>query len=110
MAYKIKHNSMDNPKMVLTYYERKVIRRTVGVLNTSGVSFEQVSAGILDGKRAICAVLAPQTKSDEIANLRDNLQKCFRKADVILGKGATRTNAPEILYPTIYVVIKETNR
>ena len=95
--------------MELTYYERKVIRRTVGVLNTSSVSFEQVSAGILDGKRAICAVLTPQTKPNVISNLRDNLQKCFRKADVIVGKGATRPCAPEIIYPTIYVVIKESN-
>lgn len=96
--------------MTLTYYERKVIQRTAGVLNTTGVSFEQVTAGILDGKRAICAVLTPQTKSDEISNLQENLQKCFRKADVIIGKGATRPNAPEICYPTVYVVIKGPNK
>lgn len=92
--------------MALTYYERKVIQRTVGVLNTIGVSFERVTAGILNGKRAICAVLTPQTKSDEISNLQENLQKCFRKAVVIIGKGATRPHAPEIRYPTVYVVIK----
>lgn len=96
--------------MALTYYERKVIQRTVGVLNTIGVSFEQVTAGTLEGKRAICAVLTPQTKSDEIANLQENLQKCFRKANVIIGKGATRPYAPEIRYPTVYVVIKGANR
>lgn len=96
--------------MALTYYERKVIQRTVGVLNTIGVSFERVTAGILNGKRAICAVLTPQTKSDEISNLQENLQKCFRKAVVIIGKGATRPHAPEIRYPTVYVVIKGANR
>lgn len=96
--------------MALTYYERKVIQRTVGVLNTTGISFERVTAGILDGKRAICALLTPQTKSDEIANLQENLQKCFRKANVIVGKGATRPHAPEIRYPTVYVVIKGANR
>ena len=96
--------------MALTYYERKSIQRTIGVLHTLCVSFEQVTAGILDGKRAICAVLTPQTKSDEIANLQKNLQKCFRKADVIVGKGASRPNAPEIRYPTVYVVIKGANR
>ena len=96
--------------MALTYYERKVIQRTVGVLNTIGVSFEQVTAGTLEGKRAICAVLTPQTKSDEIAELQENLQKCFRKANVILGKGAVRPQAPEIRYPTVYVVIKGANR
>ena len=96
--------------MALTYYERKVIQRTVGVLNTNGVSFERVTAGTLDGKRAICAVLTPQTKSDEISNLRENLQKRFRKAYVILGNGVTRPYAPEICYPTVYVVIKGANR
>lgn len=96
--------------MALTYYERKVIQRTVGVLNTIGVSFERVTAGILNGKRAICAVLTPQTKSDEISNLQENLQKCFRKADVIIGKGAIRPHATEIRYPTVYVVIKGANR
>lgn len=96
--------------MALTYYERKVIQRTVGVLNTTGISFERVTAGILDGKRAICAVLTPQTKSDEISELQENLQKCFRKANVIVGKGATRPCAPEIRYPTVYVVINGANR
>ena len=96
--------------MALTFYERKVIQRTVGVLNTQGISFEQVTAGSLEGKRAICAVLTPQTKSEEIGELQENLQKCFRKANVIIGKGATRPHAPEIRYPTVYVVIKGANR
>lgn len=96
--------------MALTYYERKILQRTIGVLHTLDTSFEQVTAGILDGKRAICAVLTPQTKSDEIANLQENLQKCFRKANVIVGKGATRPCAPEIRYPTVYIVIKGANR
>lgn len=96
--------------MALTYYERKSIQRTIGVLHTIGISFEQVTAGTLDGKRAICAVLTPQTKSDEIEEFKENLQKCFRKADVIIGKGASRPNAPEIRYPTVYVVIKGANR
>lgn len=96
--------------MALTYYERKILQRTIGVLHTLDTSFEQVTAGILDGKRAICAVLTPQTKSDEIANLQENLQKCFRKANVIIGKVASRPHAPEIRYPTVYVVIKGANR
>lgn len=96
--------------MALTYYERKVIQRTVGVMNTIGVSFEQVTAGTLEGKRAICAVLTPQTKTDEIEEFKEKLQKCFRKANVILGKGATRPYAPEIRYPTVYVVINGANR
>jgi hypothetical protein len=89
--------------MAVTYYERKVIQRTVGVLNTTGVSFERVTAGILDGKRAICAVLTPQTKSDEIANLQENLQKYFRKATVKVGRGATRPYCPETVYQTVYI-------
>ena len=96
--------------MALTYYERKVIQRTVGVLNTIGLSFERITAGSLEGKRAVCAVLTPQTKSAEIEELKENLQKCFRKADVIVGKGATRPHAPEIRYPTVYVVIRGANR
>ena len=96
--------------MALSYYERKVIQRTIGILNTQGISFEMLSAGNLEGKRAICAVLTPQTKTTEIAELQENLQKCFRKARVIVGKGAARSQAPEIIYPTVYVVIKGANR
>ena len=96
--------------MAVSYYEKKIIQRTMGVIDTLDLKLNFISAGTKDGKRAVCAVLDPKTKYEEISNLVTILSKCFRKAEVINGAGAHRPYAPEIEYPNIYIMIKGANR
>jgi hypothetical protein len=96
--------------MAVSYYERKVIQKTIGMIDTLKFKLNFISAGTKDGKRAVCAVLDPQTKEDEIEELITGLSKCFRKAEVVKGAGAHKQYAQEINYPTIYIMIKGANR
>ena len=96
--------------MAVSYYEKKVIQRTMGVIDTLDLKFNFISAGTKDGKRAVCAVMDPETREEEISNLIAVLSKCFRKAEVVNGSGAHKAYAPEIEYPTIYIMIKGQNK
>ena len=96
--------------MAVSYYEKKVIQRTMGVIDTLNLKFNFISASTKDGKRAVCAVMDSGTKDEEISNLIAVLSKCFRKAEVVNGSGAHKAYAPEIRYPTVYVVIKGPNK
>jgi hypothetical protein len=80
------------------------------VIDTLKLNLNFISAGTKDGKRAVCAVMDPQTKEEEVTNLISVLSKCFRKAEVVNGSGAHKQYAPEIEYPTIYIMIKGANR
>ena len=96
--------------MALTYYERKVLNRSIGVVNNHKLDLQLATFGTLDGKRAACLVFYTNITKEQIDELVDDLSKCFRKADVIRGKGCHRSNAPEITYPTVYVMIKGPNK
>lgn len=96
--------------MSLSYYENKVIRKTIDVITRLNLDLSFVSAGTKDGKRAVCAVMEPETKAAEVEKLISNLKKCFPKAEVVKGAGTHKPYAPEINYPTIYIIIKGPNR
>lgn len=96
--------------MAVSYYEKKIIQRTMGMIDTLNLKLNFISAGTKDGRRAVCAVMDPQTKDEEITNLVTSLSKCFRKAEVVNGAGAHKPYAPEIEYPTIYILIKGANQ
>lgn len=96
--------------MAVTYYEKKVMQRTIEVINTLDLDLDFISAGIKDGRRAVCAVMGPDTKDSEVENLVANLRKRFRKDEVVNGAGVTRPYAPEINYPNIYIFIKGPNK
>lgn len=96
--------------MAVTYYEKRVMHRTIEVINTLDLDLDFISAGTKDGRRAVCAVMGPETKDAEVEKLIANLKKCFRKAEVVKGAGAHKPYAPEINYPNIYIIIKGANR
>jgi hypothetical protein len=95
--------------MAVTHYEKKVIQRTIGVIHTLDLNLNFISAGTKDGKRAVCAIMEPETKSDEVEKLIASLKKCFRKAEVVKGAGAHKQYAPEVNYPNVYIIIKGPN-
>lgn len=96
--------------MPLSYYERKILQRSTGVMANMGISYELATVGTLKDKRAACLVLDRFTKEEKIDELTQNLQKCFRKAEVVRGKGTHRPCAPEINYPNIYIIVKGPNK
>lgn len=91
--------------MAVTYYEKKVMQRTIEVINTLDLDLDFISAGIKDGRRAVCAVMGPDTKDSEVENLVANLRKRFRKDEVVKGAGAYKPYAKEIRYPTVFIII-----
>ena len=95
--------------MAVSYYEKKIIQRTIGMIDVLKLKLYYISTGTKDGRRAVCAVMDPQTKEEEITELISNLRKCFRKAEVIKGAGAHKTYAQEINYPTVYILINGAN-
>lgn len=96
--------------MALSYYELKILQRSTGVMASMGISYELVTAGSLNDKRAICIVLDRFIKEEKIDELIQNLQKCFRRAEVVRGKGTHRPCTPEINYPNIYIIVKGPNK
>lgn len=49
-------------------------------------------------------LLDPESPRDEVLRLSQDAQKCFRKATVRMGNGASLPYAPEIIYKTIYLL------
>lgn len=96
--------------MTVSYYERKVVQRTIGTIESLDLDLSFISAGTKDGRRAVCAVMDPQTKDEEISKLISSLSKSFRNAKVVKGAGAHKEYAQEIEYPTVYILIKGPNR
>lgn len=96
--------------MAVTHYEKRVMHRTIEVINTLDLDLDFISAGTKDGRRAVCAVMGPETKDAEVEKLIPNLEKRFRKAEVVKGAGAYKSYAKEICYPTVYIIIKGPNR
>ena len=96
--------------MALSYYELKILQRARGVMANMRISYELVTAGSLNEKRAICIVLDRFTNEEKIDELILNLQKCFRRAEVVRGKGTHRPCTPEINYPNIYIIVKGPNK
>lgn len=96
--------------MALSYYEKKVIQKTIEVINTLDLDLDFISAGTKDGNRAVCAVMDPQTRYAEVDKLIASLKKRFRNAEVVKGACAHKPYAPEITYPNVYIIIKGPNK
>lgn len=96
--------------MAVSYYERKTQQRMLGLINSRCMNLQHTTVGTIRDRRAISFVFAPETLPDVLSHLIEDAKKCFRKVDVIQGKGCHHQYAPEIIYPTIYLVIKGPNK
>lgn len=84
-----------------TAYKTKCRERISGLATTMGLHIISIKDGSLNGELSLCVMFEPQTDIDGIVAAA---QKCFRAAKVVKGKGAFRQYAPEIIYPTLYLV------
>lgn len=96
--------------MALTHYEKKVIQKTIDVIHTLDLNLNFISAGTKDGKRAVCAVMDPQTIDADVDKLIASLKKRLRKAEVVKGAGAHKPYAQELNHPNVYIIIKGPNK
>ena len=87
----------------MNQYQRNCKRRLEGILQTRAVPVHKVSHGSLNGSSSYCFVLEPWSSNLDLAEISASAQKCFRKATVMVGKGAHPTYAPEMNFPTIYL-------
>lgn len=88
----------------LTAYQKKCLDRLEGLASSRGLQVHDHRSGSLEGSRAVCLLLDPESPRDEVLRLSQDAQKCFRKATVRMGNGASLPYAPEIIYKTIYLL------
>ena len=84
-------------------YQRKCKRRLEGLFDASGIPVNAIRSGELGGIKSWCFILEPIVKDFVVVSIVNSAQKCFRKATVKVGRGATRPYCPETVYPTVYI-------
>jgi hypothetical protein len=82
-------------------YKSKCRERIQGLAKSLGLNIHSIKDGSLGEEPCLCLVFEPGTDLQEIT---ESAQKCFRAARVVKGRGASLPYAPEIIYPTLYLV------
>lgn len=85
-------------------YESKCVTRFRGLAESRGIIVHSTRLGTLEGSRCVCVMIEPGIPAGKVQALAQDAQKCFRRAVVRLGHGATKPYNPEIVYPTIYLM------
>lgn len=85
-------------------YERKCVARLKGLAESQGVVVHGTRWGTLGTDRSCCILIEPGVPAEKVRELSTAAQKCFRKASVEMGHGASLPYAPEIIYHTIYLI------
>lgn len=85
-------------------YERKCVARLRGLAESKGVVVHGTRWGTLETDRSCCVLIEPGVPAEKVRELSQEAQKCFRRASVRMGNGASLPYAPEIIYPTIYLI------
>lgn len=86
-------------------YKSKCRERFLGLIKAKGLALHSVKEGKLGDEPCVCFIFEPGTELHDLVN---DGQKCFRAAEVIKGRGASPQYAPEIIYPTAYIIFKPT--
>ena len=89
------------------YYRSKCHQRICGFLQSCKFTIHATRFGTLHDSPALCVILDPETDREKLKLAAEEAKKCFRKAEVVIGKDCNRDYAPEIKYPTIYLIFKE---
>ena len=90
-------------------YELKCVARLKGLAESQGVVVHGTRWGTLGTDRSCCVLIEPGVSSEKVRELSQEAQKCFRRASVRMGNGASLPYAPEIIYHTIYLIFYGAN-
>ena len=85
-------------------YEDKCVSRLKALAESRGIIVHGTLWGTLGTDRSCCVLIEPGVPAETVRELSQAAQKCFRRASVEMGHGASLPYAPEIIYPTIYLI------
>ena len=89
------------------YYRSKCHQRICGFLQSRNFTINATRFGTLQDSPALCVILDPDTNREKLKSIVEEAKKCFRRAEVKIGKDCNKPYAPEIKYPTVYLIFKE---
>lgn len=90
-------------------YEAKCVSRLKVLAESKGIIVHGTRWGTLGTDRSCCVLIEPGVPAEKVRELSQQAQKCFRRASVEMGHGASMPYAPEIIYPTIYLIFYGAN-
>lgn len=85
-------------------YETKCVTRLKGLAESKGIPVHGTRWGTLGKDRSVCILIEPGVPAEKVRELSQEAQKCFRRASVRMGNGASLPYAPEIVYHTLYLL------
>lgn len=90
-------------------YEVKCVSRLKALAESMDIIIHETRWGTLGTDRSCCVLIDPRVPAEKVRELSQRAQKCFRKASVEMGHGASRPYSPEIVCPTIYLIFYGAN-
>lgn len=90
-------------------YEVKCVSRLKALAESKGIIIHETRWGTLGMNRSCCVLIEPGIPSEKVRELSQRAQKCFRRASVKMGRGASRHYSPEIVCHTIYIIFHGRN-
>lgn len=93
----------------LRTYEVKCVSRLKALAESLGIIVHETRWGTLGTDRSCCVLIDPRVPAEKVRELSQRAQKCFRKASVEMGHGASRPYSPEIVCHTIYLIFYGAN-
>ena len=85
-------------------YEAKCVSRLKALAESRGIIVHGTLWGTMGTDRSCCVLIEPGVPAEKVRELSQEAQKCFRRASVKMGHGASLPYTPEIIYPTIYLI------
>lgn len=101
MAVKVNH---------LSTYEAKCVSRLKVLAESKGIIVHETRWGTMGMNRSCCVLIEPGVPAEKVRELSQRAQKCFRRASVKMGHGASIFYAQDrIIYHTIYIIFHGRN-
>ena len=90
-------------------YEVKCVSRLKSLAESMDIIVHGTRWGTLGMNRSCCVIIEPGVPAEKVRELSQRAQKCFRRASVEMGHGASRPYSPEIVCHTIYIIFHGAN-
>lgn len=90
-------------------YEVKCVSRLKALAESNGIIVHGTQWGTRGTDRSCRIFMDPRVPAEKVQELSQRAQKCFRKASVEMGHGASRPYSPEIVCHTIYIIFHGRN-
>ena len=94
----------------LSTYEAKVVSRLKVLAESLDIIVHETRWGTLGMNRSCCVIIEPGVPAEKVRELSQRAQKCFRRASVKMGHGASMPcSQGRIFCHTIYLIFYGAN-